>query len=298
MRSRVRERRDAPDEVRAWQSQSEGPSLAPNWLSRILAACELLAVPMAVTRYCLLLLRAPSVLSWLGGCGHGCWWALRRISFGRLAHQILFRVARLVPVDAIERRIFVEDQGRVLTLPCLIALFHSPWNWALAPWLAVRQPALVAAGARWQAVLGASYVPLDRAGLATIARHLRSGGRAAILVDKFLGAGSCEVAFLNRRMYGSTAVAQLAAIGGVPLVPCVCAWRDGLFRLSVGPRIHVGRGPAQASSAMQELMAFFDHAIRNDPATCVFLSHLRSKNKTDGPSPRAPQPWEALPMAK
>jgi len=255
----------------------EWPFVARSRLSRALRLCALLAVHIAVVRYLLLRLRAPWALSWLSGCEHGCWWALRRISFARLAHQLLSPFASLESVDAIESRIVVQDETHALAPPCLVAFFHSPWNWALAPWLASRKCALVCAGARWQVRLGTSYVAPDLVGLATIARHLRSGGRAVILVDKDPGAGGCEVTFLSRRIRCSPAVARLAGVARVPVVPCVCTWREGCFQLSVGRRIEVGRGPAGAQAATQALMAFFDQAIRDDPATGVFLSYLRER---------------------
>jgi len=198
----------------------------------------------ATERYFRLRRRYPQALKWLRSCRGGAWRTLRAISLARLV-QRSHQDPAANPWGAIVQQVSIEGEDRGLAAGRLIALFHSPGDSLLARFAASQNLALVLANKGMAPLLGDLYVRRNRTGLRKLVRHLKTGGRVAIMMDWFAEEGDCAARFLGVPVRVRSGAVRLAACARVPVVPLVTTYARGCLRLRFGPVIPVGAGVEQ-----------------------------------------------------
>lgn len=254
-------------------------SMEPLCLGILLGVCRLRSSVAAVLHSLAVYAGLTRASPCLSNAPAGLYHTLREIWLARLASKILkwapktplcgsalALVACTVPTN--------PDTGQV------IAICHTPWAGLLAEWCRRNDFALVLAEGRWIRRSGHVNVQGGVRGLLRLVRHLRGGGRAVVVGDVFSSSRRCSVRFLGSDRLVSLFPARLAAAAGVPLLGVVPRFESGQVRIGAGPQFSVGPDPAEQRTATRNLLAFFEHVIRQTPAVWSdILKHQPAKGR-------------------
>lgn len=235
-------------------------------------------------RYLRLQWRHPQVLRRLNTEWDGAWKALRRISFAALARRLL-RDPAVEHWRVMVGQVSIEGEPRGLATGYIMATFHSPWD-SLLMRLPVFEGFLVLANKEMASILGALYVARDCGGLRKLVRHLKSGGRVAVMMDAFVEEGRPAGRFLGAPVRVRAGAIRLAAYAQVPVVPLSTTYARGCLRVRFGPLIPVNAGVEQEAAATCAVLECFERAVREDPAAWRYLLGFLKKCVTQyGHSP-------------
>jgi hypothetical protein len=213
------------------------------------------AWPRATLAYLRLRRRSPAAIRWLRACGMSPWRVVYGVAAGRLLRRVLFLTGRTL------RPVVVWP---ALPAGCVVAFFHTPWDFVLATEACGRQLCLIRTGPTWARRLGQRHVAWDRAGLKSLVRRVAAGARCAAAADTFVGGG--DAGFLGTRHGLNPAAIRLAAAAGVPLVTLWPVYEHGALRLELGAPIRAKTCAEQPHEALCAAREFFEAAVRRDPA--------------------------------
>ncbi|MCF6507535.1 phosphatidylinositol mannoside acyltransferase [Blastococcus sp. MG754426] len=180
-----------------------------------------------------------------------------------------------------------EGRGVVVALP------HSgnwdaagAWftDWLDGPFMTVaerlRPESLYRRFLAYREALGFRVVPLtggERPSSEVLREWLADGGVACLLVDRNLGAGGVPVTFFGRPATMPGGAALLAERTGAALLPVVCQFTPGGWRMCVHPEVPV-RGPGRlkdrVSTAMQQVADVFTAGIAERPEDWHMLGRV------------------------
>jgi KDO2-lipid IV(A) lauroyltransferase len=138
--------------------------------------------------------------------------------------------------------------------------------------------------------LGFRVVPLTggpRPSTEVLREWLSDAGVACLLVDRNLGSGGVSVEFFGRTATMPGGAALLASQTGAALVPCVCQFTEGGWRLVFSPEIPVdgpGRLKDRVGTAMQSVADAFAESIGRQPEDWHMLGRIWSDAPADPPS--------------
>lgn len=244
-------------------------------------------------RYLRLYCRYPQVLRRLNTEWDGAWKALRRISFAALARRLL-RDPAVEHWRALVGQVSIEGEPRWLATGYIVAAFHSPWD-SLLMRLPVFEGFLVLANMEMASILGGLYVARDRGGLRKLVRHIKSGGRVAVMMDAFIEEGHPAASFLGAPVRVRAGAIRLAAYTQVPIVPLSTTYARGCLRVRFGPLVPVNAGVEQEAAATCAVLECFERAVREDPAAWRYLVGFLKKCVTRyGHSPELGGPKSSL----
>jgi lauroyl/myristoyl acyltransferase len=136
--------------------------------------------------------------------------------------------------------------------------------------------------------LGMRVVPLTggpRPSAEVLREWLTGGGVTCLLVDRNLGGGGVPVSFFGRTMTMPGGAALLAAQTGAALVPTVCQFTDGGWRLRFSPEVPVdgpGRLKDRVAGAMQSVADAFAGPIADRPEDWHMLGRIWADVPPDG----------------
>jgi KDO2-lipid IV(A) lauroyltransferase len=190
-----------------------------------------------------------------------------------------------------------EGNGAVMALP------HSG-NWDVAgvwfvdylggPFMTVAErlkpESLYTRFLAYRESLGFRVVPLTggpRPSTEVLREWLSDAGVACLLVDRNLGSGGVSVEFFGRTATMPGGAALLASQTGAALVPCVCQFTEGGWRLVFSPEIPVdgpGRLKDRVGTAMQSVADAFAESIGRQPEDWHMLGRIWSDAPADPPS--------------
>jgi len=195
------------------------------------------------------------------------------------------------------QRVRDEGRGLVMVLP------HSG-NWdAAAVWFIdflggpfmtvaerLKPESLYRRFLEYRESLGMRVVPLTggpRPSSEVLRDWLADGGSTCLLVDRNLGVGGVPVTFFGRQATMPGGAALLAAQTGAALLPTVCAFTDGGWRLTFAPEVPVG-GPGRLKdrvyTAMQAVADAFATTIAQKPEDWHMLGRIWSDVPPDPPA--------------
>src|SRR5579859_239667 len=243
---------------------SRGRSAIDLLLGMALAACQWLAVPVALIEW-VMLQRWPALRRWLSQCPHGTLRALRQVVFARLARQV-FKIAMLVGFEAaVLRRVRCRGTHRLPRQGCVIALVHSHWGRVLARWVNSQRFARVFAHERWSRWTGDAHIAASVGGLHRAVNLLAQGQRVAVVADELPPQTGCNVVFLGVHKRATIRATWLAARAGVPVVPVTVGYAAGAIRVRIGPPMEPGRRRSECVETTRALLRTFERRIRRRP---------------------------------
>ncbi|MGY1836748.1 phosphatidylinositol mannoside acyltransferase [Blastococcus sp. SYSU DS0510] len=212
------------------------------------------------------------------------------------------RIRRDSDVPGIEHiaRARAEGRGVVVALP------HSgnwdaagAWftDWLDGPFMTVaerlRPESLYRRFLEYREALGFRVVPLtggERPSSEVLRGWLADGGVACLLVDRNLGGGGVPVTFFGRAATMPGGAALLAERTGAALIPAVCQFDRGGWRMCVHPEVPV-RGPGRLSdrvtTAMQQVADVFAAGIAERPEDWHMLGRIWPDVPPDPPRSEA-----------
>ena len=253
-------------------ASNQPPSSASAALTAAHACCEILSVPVAIAYAGVdAALHEGRVWSRLARCDGGSWRALRRIWHARLTRETINAAMRVGLHDAVLRRVVLEE-GVLPPSGCVLAICHSPWGQALARWNATHGGALVKAASRWEGRTGGLRIGDAVGDLRRIMRQLASGGRVALVVDRFTEGRGIATEFLGAPVHVATGAARIALAAGVPLVPMTARYVRGWIRIAFGRPIDPSM--LGVPEAMRCVVRSFETEVRADPAGWDLMLHF------------------------
>jgi KDO2-lipid IV(A) lauroyltransferase len=212
------------------------------------------------------------------------------------------RIVTGTDVVGVEHVLKVRDEGRGLVM----VLPHSG-NWdAAAVWFIdflggpfmtvaerLKPESLYRRFLEYRESLGMRVVPLTggpRPSSEVLRDWLADGGSTCLLVDRNLGTGGVPVTFFGRAATMPGGAALLAAQTGAALIPTVCAFTDGGWRLTFAPEVPVdgpGRLKDRVGTAMQAVANAFATTIAEQPEDWHMLGRIWSDVPPDPPADTA-----------
>ncbi|MFO6465009.1 lysophospholipid acyltransferase family protein [Jannaschia sp. KMU-145] len=118
---------------------------------------------------------------------------------------------------------------------------------------------------------GAPIIPKGAPGMRVLLRHLKGGGRVALLPDQYVTDG-IWLPFLGEPAMTSPVAAELALRYGVPLVPAFAPWENGELRVVIEAPIP----PTDAATMMRAFNDRLGSWVRRHPSQWHWL-HQRWK---------------------
>jgi hypothetical protein len=226
---------------------------------------------------------------------------LHDIWLGRLTREAL-DVALKTPLRRAALDLVDCTLPRHTETGCVFAICRTPWVRLLSEWCCDRNFGLILSGR--SRVRGGGHVDLPQGvpALHRLVRHLRRGGRAFVLADRFDGSRTCPVRFLGADRSVSLLPAHLAAHAGVPLQAALPVFAAGRVQLRPGPLFTPAMLIRDPAGVTRDLLAFFEREFLQRPAFLMRFSTLPSPlARTRGPvfprisrNSRTPRPRSSL----
>jgi Bacterial lipid A biosynthesis acyltransferase len=250
----------------------------PFYLSICTLACKFFSHIIAVLHYYNVRAGFLKIPLCIYNAPGGVYKNLRSIWFVRLFRRVVSILVR-TPLRTKTLRL-VDFMSLATDTGCVFVTCHTPWARLLMEWCLENDFALIIANIKSNQransikKTGKGFIELRH-----LLRHLRSGGRIIIMVDVFNNLSNCSAKFLERDYNVSLFPARLAKIADVPLMAVVPELRNGTIHFCTGPRFDLKIVNSDSCTVMQNLLAFFEKEIRQNPSIwSPFVRESLSKN--------------------
>ena len=201
------------------------------------------------------------------------------------------------------------EKARAAGRPMVMVLPHSGnWDaagvwlvdWLGGPFMTVverlRPESLYRRFLDYRETLGMRVVPHTggpRPSSAVLREWLDDGGAACLLVDRDLGGGGVPVTFFGRPTTMPGGAALVAERTGAALMPAVCQFTAGGWRVVVHPEVPLegpGRLRDRVAGAMQSVADAFARSIAEQPEDWHMLGRIWPDVPPDPPAPPRADP--------
>lgn len=190
---------------------------------------------------------------------------LKDIWFARLLRRSLSLITR-TPLK-FEVLKLVDNQLKLPSSGCVIAIPHTVWARLLAAWCRSNEYALVFAGGPWVQRTGHVNVPgRSVTGICQVVTHLKSNGIVVVISDNQNRQCFHKLSYLNKSYKASLLPVRLASLARVPIITVIPKFKENHIVLNNGIEINKDIILHDKKRAIEKIFNHFKMEIIADPS--------------------------------